>query len=96
MTPAEWNEYKQTVMSEKEKLHDEIQSLSARLAVSEYHRERADANTANLNRQVDELLLEITELRSELAAWRASPHDSHRRTNSDPFRIGAWGMGKDE
>lgn len=89
MTPAEWKEHNHQILVDKQKLHDEIQSLSARLAV-------ADSTTARLNTRIDNLLGEIEELKAELAAWRASPHDSHRRTNSDPFRIGAWGKGKDE
>lgn len=89
MTPAEWDEHKRSVMSEKEKLHDEIQSLSARLAVS-------DKIIAQLNSRVDNLLGEIEELKAELAAWRSSTHETHRHTNSDIFRIGAWGKGKDE
>lgn len=89
MTAAEWNDYKQSVMMEKEKLQDEIQSLSARLAV-------ADNISTQLNSRIDRLLAEIDDLKAELAAWRAAEHERHRRTNSDIFRIGAWGMGKDE
>lgn len=89
MTPAEWKEHNQSVMRDKEKLQDEIQTLSARLAV-------ADSITAQLNSRIDRLLGEIDELKAELAAWRASTHETHRHTNSDLFRIGAWGKGKDE
>lgn len=89
MTPAEWKDHNQNVMRDKEKLHDEIQSLSARLGV-------ADSITAQLHSRIDRLLGEIDELKAELAAWRSSTHETHRRTNSDLFRIGAWGKGKDE
>lgn len=89
MTPAEWKDHNQNVMRDKEKLHDEIQSLSARLGV-------ADKIIAQLNSRIDNLLGEIDELKAELAAWRSSTHEPHRRTNSDLFRIGAWGKGKDE
>lgn len=89
MTPAEWKDHNQNVMRDKEKLHDEIQILSARLAV-------ADSITAQLHSRIDRLLGEIDELKAELAAWRSSTHETHRHTNSDLFRIGAWGKGKDE
>lgn len=89
MTPAEWKDHNQNVMRDKEKLQDEIQILSARLAV-------ADSVTAQLNSRIDRLLGEIDELKAELAAWRSSTHETHRHTNSDLFRIGAWGKGKDE
>lgn len=92
-TVDEWDDYLSQIRSEKEKLHDEIQTLSVREQVAVYHLERERDKSTDLLRQVNELTMELHELRAELAAWRAS-----ERVNpeADAIRIGGWGKGKDE
>jgi regulator of replication initiation timing len=89
----EWDAFLSQARLDKEKLHDEIQSLSAREQVANYHLDLERKNSSNLSRKVDELLLEIQELRAELAAWRAS---TRKNPEADAVRIGGWGKGKDE
>ena len=89
----DWDAFRAETLLQKEKLNDEIQALSAREQVAVYHLERERKNSSNLSRQVDELLLEIQELRAELAAWRAS---SRKNPEPDALRLAGWGKGKDE
>jgi regulator of replication initiation timing len=92
-TANEWDEYLSQIRSEKEKLHDEIQVLSAREQVAIYHFERERDKSTELLRQVTELTVELHELRAELAAWRAS---TRKNPESDAVRLAGWGQGKDE
>jgi regulator of replication initiation timing len=68
----EWDDYLSQNRLEKEKLMDEIQTLSVREQVAVYHLERERDKSTDLLRQVNELTMELHELRAELAALLAA------------------------